>query len=537
MKFRYLKSIIPAAALTLALGVTSCIGDLDVTPIDPNIVMTFDQNSLFNKIYGTLGLTGQKGPDGSGDIDDIDEGTSSFYRMTWCANQMITDETIVNSWSDAGLPSLANCTWGASNEIVTGMYYRLTFDITLCNYFLEETAGVTDETTIRQQAEVRFIRALNNFYLMDLYGNPPYCDKVSTENPQQIQRADLFKIIEKELIEISDAPTATLAAPRTSTYGRVDQAAGWLLLARMYLNAEVYTGTPQWGKAKEYAEKVIGSGYTLAPIYKHLFMADNDGSSVNKANQEVILPILQDGIKTKSWGGAKFLIAGTHKSDTGMTPWGSTEGWGGPHCRQAMVEKFFPAGTTAPSVSEDAMVVAAKDDRALMCGVNREISTGDNKSFTDGFACAKFTNIRADGGTTSDGADPDMDIPFMRLAEAYLTLAEASIRENGGNSTPEAVTAINELRKRANAVERNSYSLTDIRDEWTREFWFEGRRRMDLIRFDNFGGNTSYNWDWKGGTKEGTMIPAYRNIFPIPTNDLNANVNMKQNPGYSNENN
>ena len=107
--------------------------------------------------------------------------------------------------------------------------------------------------------------------------------------------------------EIGDDATATLAQPLQTTYGRVDRVAAWLLLARMYLNAEVYTGTPQWGKAKEYAQKVIGSGYKLAPVYKHLFMADNDGSNVNKARQEVILPILQDGVRTKSWGGFAVL--------------------------------------------------------------------------------------------------------------------------------------------------------------------------------------------------------------------------------------
>ena len=128
MKFRYIKSILSAASLLLAVSVTSCIGDLDATPIDPNIVMTFDQASVFNKIYGTLGLTGQKGPDGSGDLDDIDEGTSSFYRMTWCANQLMTDEAIVNSWNDAGVATIADCSWSSSNEIVTGLYYRLTFD-------------------------------------------------------------------------------------------------------------------------------------------------------------------------------------------------------------------------------------------------------------------------------------------------------------------------------------------------------------------------------------------------------------------------
>ena len=74
--------------------------------------------------------------------------------------------------------------------------------------------------------------------------------------------------------------------------------------------------------------------------------------------------------------------------------------------------------------------------------------------------------------------------------------------------------------------------MNEICDEWAREFYFEGRRRMDLIRFGKFAGQSEYNWDWKGGTQVGTLIPAFRNLYPIPTNDLNANPNLKQNDNY-----
>ena len=132
----------------MALSVSSCIGDLDVKPIDPNITTGFYQDEVFNKIYGTLGLTGQSGPDGDGDIEDIDEGTSSFYRVIWYANQLTTDETIINGWDDPGLPSLLDCTWGASNALITGLYYRLHFNVTLRNWFLQQPADGTDTKTI-----------------------------------------------------------------------------------------------------------------------------------------------------------------------------------------------------------------------------------------------------------------------------------------------------------------------------------------------------------------------------------------------------
>ena len=532
MKLRYLKSFAYIATLALALGFQSCVNDLDVTPIDPSTKMDFERDAVFNKIYATLGLTGQKGADGDGDVDDIDEGTSAFYRMTWCANELVTDEAIVTGWNDPGLPSLTSYPWGAANEITTGAYYRLYFDITLCNYFLSQTTD-EDATEKVMRAEVRFMRALNYFYLMDLFGNVPFCETVETGvYPEQIKRADLFTWLEKEL---KDNTEPNLMEPKSNTYGRVDKAAAWLLLSRMYLNAEIYTGTARWADAATYAKKVMASNYSLCPEYRHLFMADNggafDGNANNLAPNEVILPILQDGKETRSWGVSHFLIAGTHKAD--MTPYGSTAEWKGPRCCESLVAKFFPNTANAPLSDETEMIDAANDDRALFYGKGRSVSTGKNKDFAEGFSCAKYTNVRLDGGQTNDSEFPDMDVPFMRAAEAWLTYAEALTRQSSNGVAPEeAIDVLNELRTRAKATEKTSYTLNEICDEWAREFYFEGRRRMDLIRFGKFAGQSDYNWDWKGGTQAGALIPAYRNLFPIPTNDLNANPNLEQNTGY-----
>ena len=119
-------------------------------------------------------------------------------------------------------------------------------------------------------------------------------------------------------------------------------------------------------------------------------------------------------------------------------------------------------------------------------------------------------------------------------SRGLLNFAEADARLNGGETTAEGTAAINAIRKRANASTREdkSYSLNDICDEWSREFYFEGRRRMDLIRFNRYGGNVNYNWQWKGGTKEGRNFSKDLNIFAIPTNELTSNKNLTQNPGY-----
>lgn len=119
------------------------------------------------------------------------------------------------------------------------------------------------------------------------------------------------------------------------------------------------------------------------------------------------------------------------------------------------------------------------------------------------------------------------------MAEAYLIDAECDARLNGGNTTATGTADINALRTRANAQTRTgSFSLRDICDEWSREFYFEGLRRPTLIRFGYFGGNNSYMWQWKGGTKAGRSFDARKNIFAIPTTDLTVNSNLTQNDGY-----
>lgn len=275
--------------------------------------------------------------------------------------------------------------------------------------FLEQTDALTDEKTIRQRAEVRFIRALNYYYLMDAYGNPPFTETVSlTEDPKQIQRADLFAYLETELKNIEN----DLVAPRNGEFGQVDQVCVWMLLSRMYLNAEVYTGTAKWGEAITYANKVISSGYELADNYADLFMADNDENE--DAMKEIILPLRLDGANARSYGGAQFAIAATHTA--GMTSWGTSEGWGGVRARKALVNKFFPNDDAPLLVNETQMVAAAGDDRALFFSGTedntRTLEINDPYTFKQGFSIAKWTNVRSDGQPSHDATWVDTDVPF-----------------------------------------------------------------------------------------------------------------------------
>jgi len=551
-------STMTITVLTAALCFSGCFKDLDTPPIDPNVTQEFQQDAIFAKIYGTLGLTGigsDEGGSGSGDVDGMDEGASAFYRMQWTLNEFSADG-IWWVWGDAGVPEVRAMTWDASNDLVRGLYARLYFDIALCNFFMEETKNLTDDKTSKQRAEVQFIRALNYYLLLDMFGEGvPFAEKLIDELPvtqedlpMPITRKNLFTWLETELKDIESKMYADGAK---TGYYRADQTAVWLLLSRMYLNAEVYTGTPDWNNAALYAGKVMTSSYGLAPVYRHLFMGDNNSlSAFNQASREIILPIAQHGIYTQSWGGSLFLIAGSRVN--GMNPCGTTEQWECMRAKTTLVQKFFPDLNAARNIKADEyeMPALAGDDRCMLVSeVKKTSEEGEetvsysatlaggagngSDAFKQGWGFAKFTNLYADGGQSSHSRFPDTDIPYFRASEAYLTYAEAVLR--GGTATNgTALAAVNVLRERAHATQWTETDLTldNILDEWAREFYAEGRRRVDLVRFGKFAGEVNYHWEGKGGTSAGRNVDAKYNIFPIPQTDLTANQNLKPSPGY-----
>ena len=533
MNSRYFKHIVPAAALLLTVGLNSCTKDLDVTPIDPSTTMTVDEVGLYTKCYANMALAGNTGADGDCDIDRLDGGTTGFVRQLWNANELTTDEAIC-AWGDPGIPDFNFNKWDSQHPMLEGFYYRLYAGVNYCNHYLDVCAGV-DAT---RQAEVRFLRALYYYYLMDCYGDVPFSTKVSTESPSQMKRAELFTWIESELKDVVNNLLAPAARKSSDNgYGRADQDAANLLLARMYLNAAVYTGTERWSDAKTYAEKVINGPHKLWTqgtgkwsAYQMLFMGDN---GENGASQEAILPLYQDGITTTSYGTTMFLMCSTWKSDMDVdSDFGTSEFWAGNRARSQFVNKFFTS-SEAPEGTISEMVAAAGDDRALFYGKDRELVVSTPTEYTSGYAVAKFRNTYT-SGNPHNSKFVDTDFFLMRAAEAYLIAAEADARMNGNVTTATGTGYINALRQRANTTTLSQYTLNQILDERARELYYEGFRRTDLIRYGYFGGagSNNYLWDWKGGAEKGVGFSANRNVFAIPAEDINANPNLKQNEGY-----
>lgn len=536
------KHILLGFALLL---LTSCIGDLDVKPLDPNIntaekVYRIKENYYKNllKIYSLLAISGQDGV-GSSDLEGLDAGNTQFYRSLWNLQVASTDECI-NSWGDPWVPEIMEMKWTpVGNEAIEGTYHRAMLMVAFANEYLLQTSdgnmsdrGIDADfwpTVHQYRNEARFLRALAYYYLMDIYGNPPFITETSYSSaPSQIGRKALFEWIEGELLAIKDK----VGAAKSGTYGRVDQGVVNALLSRMYLNAEVYTGEARYDDCVTASKAVIDAGvYDLTTNYGDLFKADNDRPEVTK---EIIFPIVFEGTKTQTYGGIRFLICASRgASEVSETTDGMKGGWSGNRALPNLVNLFDFQNSQAPKASE------IKDKRGIFYDANRsiDITSGYIKTFeTEGWAVYKYFNVTSEGVPGSNLDSPDTDIPLIRLPEIYLNYAEAVVRGATNGNKTDAVNYINDLRRRGfgdnlSNIEANDLTVDFLLDERGRELYWEGTRRTDLVRYGKYTSG-SYLWQYKGGVKNGTGVEEFRNIFPIPSSDMTVNGSLKQNPGY-----
>ncbi len=528
MKKIILKTGFFAACLVF---IQSCTKKLDLKPTNDVTSETVyataaGYKQALGKVYGSFSLTGNQGPAGNGDIQGIDEGFSDFFRLFWKAQELSTDEAVI-SWGDVGIQDFHNMNWTSNNSFLTGLYYRSMYQVTLCNEFIRQSSDAnlskrgisgTDADNIKQYArEAQFLRAFQYWVLMDLYGKAPFVTEASVIGgppPPQANRSQLFSYIETQLLAIEP----NMPAPRANEYGRADKAAVWALLARMYLNAQVYIGATKFTEAITYSKKVIDAGYALISNYTWLMRADN-----NLNTSEFIFTINYDGLHTQGYGGTTFL---THAPVGGSMPassFGIAGGWSGARTTRNL-----------PNLFPDVTGTADKRSQFYTSGQNLEIN--NLTTFTDGLGVTKYKNIKRDGSNGQSQDFSDIDMPLFRLAEMYLIYAEAVLRGGTGGDATTALGYMNTLRTRAYTNTSGNISagqLTQdfILDERARELYWEGFRRTDLIRYNKFVEGT-YLWPWKGGVSSGTGVSSNLKVYPIPSRDINANPNLIQNPGY-----
>ena len=556
---KYIKLlVIPAAVSVLA---TSCLKDLDQLPLNPQDVTAesaygTDETAYLNglsKIYYEMlsnDLT---------DLDIGDGGASELIRAYWSLNENSTDESKCSWGNDAWVRAINTNTWSdAANDASLAVYARTLHGITFVNEYLKQTAadrlsdrGCSPELVAKIdvfRAEARFMRAFYYFIAMDVFGRPAFVTENSPFGavyPKQAERVDVFNYIESELLDLVKDGSAMPAA--RSNYPRADVGACWGLLARLYLNAEVYTGTARWQDAKNACEKVIGLGYDLATNYADLFRGDN-GQNPDVLKEFIFAADYQDKV-SQSYGGTTLLtFACVAEKDvtSDSHPNGVNGGWGGLRVPVEFVNRYF--APTKPALDADGKYVNANYTIADKRGQFFNLSVAGGMRYEDipneealydfqyGWGCLKYNNIPHDKTAVEFNDDAkskgfsDVDFPLIRLGEIYLIYAEACMNL-GSASDPTALGYLKKLSDRAGVSAPTTITKDFLVAERARELMWEGHRRTDLIRYGLFNTDT-YVWPFKGGVRAGTGFPEYKNVFAIPPGELTANPELVQNDGY-----
>lgn len=527
---------------------TACIGDLDTLPLNPS-------DSTSETVYGAdesgyiAGLTKLYFNFVSNETTDLqvsDAGASELVRAFWTV-QEVTSDACKCAWeNDAWVRAMNTNTWSdADNDATYAVYVRTLQGIAYTNEYLRQTAsdrlsdrGVSSELAAKIQgfrAEARFLRAYFYWMALDVFGDVPFTTENSPfgggVNPKQASRKDVFDYCISELTALA-ADNSPMPAAR-SNYPRADKGAVLGLLARMYLNAEVYTGTPMWQEAKDACEDIFTMGYSLCPEYTDLFRGDNGENT--EALNEVLFGISYDAEQTQSYGGTSYLtlaaIAATDVSSTQMIN-GVNNGWGGIRVPYEYVEKYFNVRNA--DYSAGTYDVNDKRGRMFYIKGRSESMDGALYVFLNGWSCLKFNNILHNMdqdsylATAASKAYSDIDFPMIRLGEIYLIYAEACMNLGQANT---ALPKVQDLAARAGVTAPTSITQEWLIEERARELMWEGHRRTDLIRYGKFT-SSSFLWTYKGGSFSGQGFDDHMKIFAIPASELASNPELHQNPGY-----
>lgn len=542
-----LKNILYSMMLGTAVltGTTSCVSDLDQYPhtetTSKNVYTSLaNYEAVLGKIYAAMVTSGQgKGGDNKDMESVLNSGNGFDYMRMFINMQECGTDEFASTWlTGEQTTGLTYLSWDANDAWVSDMYYRIYYNIALCNEFLRNAnsasfSGADAEKLKEYKAEVRFMRALFYYHALDFFRYIPMVtenDPVGSFIPPRYTPQQTFDYIESELKDcVGDMLPAS-----TCPYGQASQGAAYTLLAKLYLNSEVYTGVAKYTECKEACEKVMGMGYSLESDYSKLFNADND-----KRTNEIIFALPVSAEHTVSWGASTYLVCGQlsmSNANQNVADFGATSGWSEFRLRPEFVDKF-----TQTDIDGN----GDKRCKFFTNGQSKDIS--DMTTEAAGYLSEKWSNLKDDGSTASNTVDAgvDTDFPLFRLADVYLMYAECVVRLHNdwdnwaGGSDAEsdsrkqgAIYWINQLRERAGASDVWSSNFADddaflqfILDERARELYHEGYRRTDLIRYGQFTTN-KYIWQWKGGVHDGQAVDSKYNIYPIPNTELTANPNL-----------
>ena len=540
MNFKRIFSAVAAAAM-----LTACVGDLNTIPLNPTDVTSETAYGADEQGYvqGLAKIYFQLTSNNTQDLQVADGGASEFIRAFW-STQEVTADAAKCAWGDAWVNDLNNNTWKGDvlNDAVYAVYVRTLQGIAYVNEYLRQTSdanldlrGCSADVKAKVQqfrAEARFLRAYFYWAAMDTFGQVPF----STENtqfgggynPPQQPREYIFNYIVEELNDLASDASAMPAAQ--SNYPRADKGSVLGLLARVYLNAEVYTGTAMWAEAKATCEKIYGLGYALAPTHAELFRGDNGENP--DAVKEFLFAASYDAESNQSYGGTTYLTLSTLSGDDGaVNITGINGGWAGNRVPYEYVAKFFTDVKNPNYETGEYTNTDARADYFYIKGRTESMENNLN-TFLNGWSCIKFNNVPHDmdaveyASTAATKNFSDIDWPLIRLGEIHLIYAEACMHAGGS-----AATQLAALAERAGVAAPAAVDAEWLMAERARELMWEAHRRTDLIRYGKW--ISGYNWTYKGGNFKGQDLDPHFNLFPVPSTELATNLDLQQNPGYA----
>ena len=532
------------SAVAAAAMLSACVGDLNTIPLNPTDVTSETASGADEPGYvqGLAKIYFQLTSNNTQDLQVADGGASEFIRAFW-STQEVTADAAKCAWGDAWVNDLNNNTWKGDvlNDAVYAVYVRTLQGITYVNEYLRQTSdanldsrGCSADVKAKVQqfrAEARFLRAYFYWAAMDTFGQVPF----STEdtqfgggyNPPQQPRENIFDFVVSELEDLASEASAMPAAQ--SNYPRADKGSVLGLLARVFLNAEVYTGTAKWAEAKAVCEKIYDLGYALAPTHAELFRGDNGENDAVK--KEFLFAASYDAESNQSYGGTTYLTLSTLSGDDGaVNITGINGGWAGNRVPYEYVAKWF---TDVKGQNYETGEYQYTDKRAGYFYIKgrTESMEGNLNTFLNGWSCIKFNNVPHNmdavdyAATAATKNFSDIDWPLIRLGEIHLIYAEACMHAGGSASSQ-----LEALAKRAGVSAPAEVTEDWLMAERARELMWEAHRRTDLIRYGKW--ISGYNRTYKGGNFGGQDLPSHFNIFPVPSTELATNLDLQQNPGY-----
>ncbi len=427
-------------------------------------------------------------------------------------NECVSDDALIptrgTDWYDGGrYQQLQEHTWDANNITILSAWKYCFQGIANINSIIYQVdkSELTEEGKDKVKAELRGLRAYYYTLLIDWFGDVPISTSFEdTSLPAKSSRKEVFDFIEKEFTEILPL------LPTGVRYGGFTQNVANSLLARLYLNAEVYTGTPRWQDCINACDKV--SGYVLEPNYFESFKTQNEKS------RETIFVIPYDH-KEGTVGNYLASMTYHYNQRYAFSATGGYQWCGNGICAQPGLYSSFEE----KDVRRKSLLIG--DQINLATGNVIMMDDGNPLSYTETIGDykkalqnegARLHKYEAQG---DDQWERDNDWVLIRYSEILMMKAEASFRLN---YVVNALTLVNEVRSRAGLDDLTTLTLADLDNEWRHEFVFEGNRRTVNIRFGTF-----FEPWWSKGT-----TPKFRGVYPIPATMLAANPNLIQNPNY-----